>query len=582
MPQMLQVFQQILVADEVEGAKQAFDVFETCLILETPLISKSLKEYVEICLVIAGKTDAEEDIRNAALNSLSWTIQYKKGKVQALGLAGIIIERLLPIGCEEDHDDDDDDFPSKLAFRTLDELAKALPPQQVFPVLSAQLQTYMASQNPAMRKSALMAFGVTVEGCSEFIRPHVAQLWHLIDSGLTDAEPSVRKAGCIALACMCEWLQEECAERHGHLVPALFALVEDPNTQKSATAALEAYLEILGDNIASYLTLLMEKFVGLLDTAPVGVKITVTGAIGSAAFASKEGFQPYFPETIRRIVPFLLLQGEGEESTLRGVAIDTLGTFAEVVGRDVFRPHLAELMQYAINGLQSESARMKESALMFFGTMAGVFEEEFAVYLPQTVPALIESCKQSESDDQFNDSEGKTDQATVQQALAAFNTGAGSGSVSLDEEEDDEDEYEDLDGLMNINSEVAIEKEISAEVLGQIFEATREAFVPFLEESVNCLLRLLLHYYEGIRKAAVSSLFTTIKTYYEMSNPADWSEGNQVIPFHQNVAQLVDLIMPAIMEMWETEDDQYVSRLHILSKDSCSVPFPRPKRMMIP
>ena len=450
----------------------------------------------------------------------------KKGKVQSLGLAGVIIERLLPIGCEEDHDDDDDDYPSKLAFRTLDELAKALPPQQVFPVLSAQLQTYMASENPAMRKSALMAFGVTVEGCSEFIRPHVNQLWPLIDSGLTDAQPTVRKAGCIALACMCEWLQEECADRHEHLVPALFALVEDPNTQKAATAALEAYLEILGDNIASYLTLLMEKFVGLLDTAPIPVKITVTGAIGSAAFASKEGFQPYFLETTKRIVPFLLLQGEGEESTLRGVAIDTLGTFAEVVGREVFRPHLSDLMQYAINGLQSESARMKESALMFFGTMAGVFEEEFAPYLAQTVPALIESCKQSEAD-QFNDSEGKTDQATVQQAIAAFNTGTASGSVSLDngDESEDDDEFEDIDGLMNINSEVAIEKEISAEVLGQIFEATREAFLPFLDGSIQALLRLLMHYYEGIRKAAVNALFTTIKTFYEMSDPVDWQEG---------------------------------------------------------
>ena len=418
-------------------------------------------------------------------------------------------------------------FPlAQLAFRTLDELAKALPPQQVFPVLSSQLQTYMASENPAMRKSALMAFGVTVEGCSEFIRPHVSQLWPLIDSGLTDAQPTVRKAGCIALACMCEWLQEECADRHAHLVPALFQLVEDPNTQKSATAALEAYLEILGDNIASYLTLLMEKFVGLLDTAPVGVKITVTGAIGSAAFASKEGFQPYFLETTKRIVPFLLLEGEGEESTLRGVAIDTLGTFAEVVGREVFRPHLADLMQYAINGLQSESARMKESALMFFGTMAGVFEEEFAPYLAQTVPALIESCKQSEAD-QFDDAEGKTDQATVQQAIAAFNSGTASGSVSLEDgdQSEDEDDYEDLDGLMNINSEVAIEKEISAEVLGQIFEATRTAFMPFLDDSIQALLRLLLHYYEGIRKAAVNALFTTIKTYYEMSDPVDWQEG---------------------------------------------------------
>lgn len=560
MPQMLQVLQQILVADEVEGAKQAFDVFETCLILETPLISKSLKDYIEVCLAIAGKTDADEDIRNAALNSLSWSIQYKKGKVQSLGLAGLIIERLLPIGCEEDHEDDDDDSPSKLAFRTLDELAKALPPTQVFPVLSSQLQTYMASENPAMRKSALMAFGVTVEGCSEFIRPHVAQLWPLVDSGLYDADPVVRKAGCIALACMCEWLADECAERHAYLVPALFSLVEDAATQKSATACLEAYLEILGDNIAQYLTLLMEKFVGLLDTASIAVKTTVTGAIGSAAFASKEGFQPYFPETIRRIVPFLLLEGDGEEASLRSIAIDTLGTFAEVVGRDVFRPHFAELMQYAINGLQADSSRMKESALLFFGTMATVFEEEFAVYLPQTIPALIETCKQNEHD-QFADSEGKTEDSVVKQALAAFATGAGSGTVSLDNAEDeDDDDFEDLDDdEFNVNTEVAIEKEIAGDVLGQIFEATREAFLPFLDQTVECLSRLLLHYYEGVRKSGITALFTIIKTYYEMSEPVDWSQSETVVPFHAQVTQLVDHIMPQIMDMWETEDDQQVN-----------------------
>ena len=233
---------------------------------------------------------------------------------------------------------------------------------------------------------------------------------------------------------------------------------------------------------------------------------------------------------MKRIVPFLLLEGEGEESTLRGVAIDTLGTFAEVVGRDGFRPHLGELMQYSINALQSENARLKESSLMFFGTMAGVFEEEFAVYLPQTVPALIESCKQSEND-QFADSDGKADQAVLQQAIAAFNSGSASGSVNLDgnDESEDEDDYEDLDDMLKVNSEVAIEKEISAEVLGQVFEATREAFLPYLDQAIECLMKLLMHYYEGIRKAALSSLFSIIRTYYEMSDPVDWQENVSVI-----------------------------------------------------
>jgi hypothetical protein len=70
-----------------------------------------------------------------------------------------------------------------------------------------------------MRKSALMAFGVSVEGCSEFIRPHVDSLWPVIDSGLQDPELIVRKAACIALGCLCEWLPEDCATRHEVIVP---------------------------------------------------------------------------------------------------------------------------------------------------------------------------------------------------------------------------------------------------------------------------------------------------------------------------------------------------------------------------
>ena len=77
----------------------------------------------------------------------------------------------------------------------------------------------MSSSDPRMRKSALMAFGVSVEGCSEFIRPLVDQLWPVIEGGLQDPELIVRKAACIALGCLCEWLSEECATRHTSIVP---------------------------------------------------------------------------------------------------------------------------------------------------------------------------------------------------------------------------------------------------------------------------------------------------------------------------------------------------------------------------
>ena len=90
-------------------------------------------------------------------------------------------------------------------------------------------------------------------------------------------------------------------------------LINDPITQRTACTALDALLEILQDVIYQYLELLMERLSGLLETAPIRVKAVVTGAIGSAAHASKAKFTPYFQPTMQRLEHFLLLTGEGEE-----------------------------------------------------------------------------------------------------------------------------------------------------------------------------------------------------------------------------------------------------------------------------
>jgi hypothetical protein len=573
---MLNVLQQAIKDGDDQGVKYGYDVFETLLILDTPLVSKHVTELVQFFLGVASDKEVEEEMRCGALNVLAWIVRYKKSKVQALGLAKHVIEGLLPIGCEDDPEDVDEDSPSRLAFRCLDALSQALPPQQVFPVLTAQLQVYMSSSDPRMRKSALMAFGVSVEGCSEYIRPHVDQLWPVIEGGLQDPEVIVRKAACIALGCLCEWLSEECATRHSTIVPILFNLIVDPSTQKNACTCLDSYLEILGDDIVNYLNLLMERLLVLLEGGAVPVKITVTGAIGSAAHAAKEKFAPYFDQTIRRLVPFVGLQGTDEQSDLRGVATDTIGTLADAVGADVFRPYFHDMMKAAFEALTMDNTRLRESSFIFFGVMAQVFGADFAPYLQQCVPALVASCQQNESADELlEDGEG--------------------GSATTANEEDIEDET-DLDALeamfSKVNSAVAIEKEVAADTIGELFAATKAAFVPYIEETVQVLIDLLDHYYEGIRKSAVGALFSCIKTIYELSNPQDWVPGgvvvsdstltrterpvlttSQQVPFHADVKKLVDHILPRIFEAWATEDDKWVFVLVILTILSPLIPL---------
>jgi importin-4 len=173
-------------------------------------------------------------------------------------------------------------------------------------------------------------------------------------------------------------------------------LVNDPGTQRSACAALDALLEILGDVIDQYLSLIMERLASLLETVPISVKSVIIGAIGSAAHASKEKFLPYFQPTMIHFQHFLTLVGEGEEQELRGITMDAIGTFAEAVGKDIFRPYFPDMMKQAFGGITLGSARLRECSFLFFGVMSRVFGEEFAPYLPEVVPALITSLQQAE------------------------------------------------------------------------------------------------------------------------------------------------------------------------------------------
>jgi len=543
-PQMVAVLQQCLDASHTEGARQIFDVFENLCMLEAPVLSVHLAELIAFFVRNAANRDHEEDLRLMCLNSLVWTIQYKRSRVQSLGLARPLLGQLMPIATEEESDDVEEDTPARLALRVIDQLATELPPGHVVPPLLEQVQAYAANADPMHRKAAMMAFGVSVEGCSEYIRPHMDELWPFVERGMKDPEVVVRKAACITLGCLCEMLDEECAAKHSVFLPIIMELVNDAATQRAACTALDALLEVMGDEIAQYLPAIMERLTGLLETAPVAVKATITGAIGSAAHASREGFVPYFAPLMQRVQPFLTLTEEGEEMDLRGIATDTIGTFAEAVGADHFRPYLPEMMRITVESLSMDSPRIRECAFIFFAVMSRVFEDEFAPYLEHVVPKMLASFQQSEHDPV----PGAAGDGTIQ-------------GVGLPDEEEDDDGFVDMEELansfLNVSTAVAIEKEVAADSLGELFRHTSRAFLPYVPQAAEELINLTSHFYQGIRKSAIATLFMFINTLYELSSPPAWEPGVPVkVPLVDDVAKLVHLVIPSVMEAWEAEDDR--------------------------
>lgn len=65
----------------------------------------------------------------------------------------------------------------------------------------------------------MLALGVSVEGFSEYMTPLMSEVWPIIEAGLQDGDPIVRKATCVAVSCLCECLEEECVSKHAVLVP---------------------------------------------------------------------------------------------------------------------------------------------------------------------------------------------------------------------------------------------------------------------------------------------------------------------------------------------------------------------------
>jgi hypothetical protein len=74
-PLLVNVLAQAIEQANDEAIRQGFDVIETLLILETPLLAKHIPDLVDFFLKVAAQTEVESDTRVMSLNSLVWTIK---------------------------------------------------------------------------------------------------------------------------------------------------------------------------------------------------------------------------------------------------------------------------------------------------------------------------------------------------------------------------------------------------------------------------------------------------------------------------------------------------------------------------
>ncbi|KAJ1972304.1 hypothetical protein H4R34_005452 [Dimargaris verticillata] len=489
---------------------------------------------------------------------------FKRSKLQKLKLVEPTIDKLFGIMAQADADDDDsdeadeedDDCPNRVALATLNSLAMNLPASSVFPPTMSRVLQCMQSSSPAARKAGMLAFAVIIEWSVELIADKVNDLIRLVVAGLQDPTIGVRRAACMALGAFAESFETEIADHHTTLLPLIFELMNDSNVEviKHSCNALDAILEGMGSDVVQYLPALVQGLTHLLETGPTKVKLTVTAALGSAAHAAKTEFMPYFDGVIQRLQQLSAMSTDEDDYSLRAIAIDTVGIVAEAVGKDVFRPYLEDFMKLALAGLELPSGRLRDCTFLFFGTISKVLGDDFAPYLQYVVPALLQSCQ-------------------VDEAVAIEDVLNGSTHDDIDLGNDSDEHGDDEDDPYYVSNAVAEEKEVAADVLGEVFENTHSHFLPYANAVVQELVKLTEHDSESVRTAVVSSLFKCLVTYHAITvasgSTLPWTAGlPPATPTDANLTQLVQLIMPAVLDMWcgEYEVSVVIQLFHELAQ----------------
>lgn len=577
LPNMVAVLKSTVDEDDEERAMQAFEVFNTLLGCETALLSTHFKDLLTFMIDLAANTEVAEESRNQALSFLMQAASYRKMKIQGTKDMGENLTlKCMQIATEISDDDEDEVNPHRSALGLLDLLASSLPPRQVVVPLLNALPSYINNENPAYRQAGILALGMCVEGAPDFISTQIDTLMPGIMKLLNDPVIGVRNAALTGVARLADDLAEDLSKFHAELIPALLKNLDSASVHASNEADQEKNISILKascgaldsvtdglekDVMSVYLTELIPRLGRLFSHDELTVRASAAGAMGSIAGSAEELFLPYFEQTMKALEQYVTIKDSQEELDLRATVCDAMGNIAQAVGAQPFQQYVQPLMQASEEGLHLGHPRLRETSYILWSTLAKVYEEEFTPFLEGVVKGLMESLNQEESDLEVELGEEAKDLLGTEVVIAGKKvkvSSATNGPEDEDEMEDDDDD-ENWDDLEAVTA-VAFEKEIAVEVLGDVLSHTRKNFVPYFEKAIETVMGLVEHSYEGVRKAALATLWRAYACLFGLMEDHTGEKWTPGLPLKsqpsEEVLKLGEVVTTATLSLWDDETDR--------------------------
>ena len=581
-PQMVAVLKQAVDAGDEDRTMQGFEVFQTLLGCDSQLLNKHFGDLVQFMSDLAAQKTVEDEARTQALSFLMQAVRYRKLKIQGLKFGEQLTLKSLEMVTElgDLSADDEDVTPARSALGLLDLMASSLPPSQVIVPLLQALGPYVNSPDPDRRRAGIMALGMCVEGAPDFIATQLQEILPMVLCLLEDQEVKVRQAALHGVARLADDLSEDMGKQHQKLIPALVKNLDmamggltgsenDRNLEivKACCHAIDSLIEGLESADAEqYLPELVPRLSRLFTHPDVKVKGAAVGAVGSIAGSAEQAFLPYFEPTMNALSQYVRIKDSEEELDMRCTTCDAMGSIATAVGAEPFKRYVPAMMEATEEGLHLGHPRLRETSYIFWSTMAKVYEDNFKPFLGGVAKGLLESLQQEETDLEVDLGQEASDLIGQEVTIAGKKVKVaapkdevetnGIDDVEIDEDEDDEeDDWEELTAV----TAVALEKEIAVEVVGDVMTHVKREYLPYVEKTIEVVLPLVEHPYEGTRKGAISTLFRAYAALWSLQDEAHqtWQPG---LPLHFDptgeITKLGELIMTATLAIWQEEEDR--------------------------
>ncbi|PKS07829.1 hypothetical protein jhhlp_006437 [Lomentospora prolificans] len=580
-PAMVRILKDAIESENSDHYGDIFEVLQSFLAYDPAMLNKHLKDLVEFMMEIAANTQVEEDARCQAIAFLSQCVHSRRMKLQGMKDIGAkLMTTSLRIVTEVDdellEDDMDELTPVRTALALIDQLSTDLPPRQVINPLLDDFPKMAAHQNAGFKKAAILALGNAAEGSPDFISTQLAPLLPIIVALLNDGDEGVRHAALIGLIQLADEMAEDFAPKLGDIFEALLrnlqAATQDNNKRNvSIIRAVCGALNALGvgtldkEVAKTYGQKLLAPLGQLLSHENLSVKAAAAGAIGAIAASLGDGFTPYFKDVLSALAPYVNLT-EGEDAlSLRSAVCDSMGSIAHAVGPEAFQPYVLDLMKASEQALGIDNARLKETSFLLWGELSKLYGAQFKQFLPGVFKGLLDTLELEEEEISLDGIvEGASDGDVLVVGGKKLKLKRGDEESSDDDNivnMDDDADWDDLDDFTGATA-IALQQEVAIEVLGDVISesCSLDDIKTYLEPTLEKLMPLADHSFEGCRKSALSTLWRSYARVWKLLEKEAWKPGfpkDNPMP-DPALAHIAQLVCKATLSGWADESERSV------------------------